>query len=84
MKNLRKLSALVLSTVFATMQISMANPIDTGLGTQNGGAVINNTTGGFAGLDVGTLQCSKRSKRFNSIEYGKPGNDQCIWSNKCK
>ena len=54
MKNLRKLSALVLSTVFATMQISMANPIDTGLGTQNGGAVINNTTGGFAGLDVGT------------------------------
>ena len=55
MKNLKKkLSAVVLTAVFATMQVSMANPIDTGLGTQNGGAVINNTTGGFAGLDVGT------------------------------
>lgn len=54
MKNLRKLSALVLSTVFATMQVSMATPIDIGLGSQNGGAVINNATGGFTGVDIGT------------------------------
>ena len=53
MKNIkRKVSALVLTTVFATMQISMAT-MDTGLGVGNGGAVINNTTGGFAGMETG-------------------------------
>ena len=51
MKNFkRKLSALVLSTLFASMQVSYA-VIDTGLGAGNGGAVINNTTGGFAGIN---------------------------------
>ena len=55
MKTLRKkLSAIVLTAMFATMQVSMANPIDTGLGAQNGGAVINSTTGGFTGVDLGT------------------------------
>ena len=42
----RKFSALALTALFASMQISYA-AIDTGLGAGNGGAVINNTTGGF-------------------------------------
>ena len=47
MKDLkRKFSALALTALFASMQISYA-AIDTGLGAGNGGAVINNTTGGF-------------------------------------
>ena len=46
----KKLSALVLSTVFATMQVSA---IDTGLGVGNGGAVINDIQGGFAGMTTG-------------------------------
>ena len=46
----RKISALVLGTLFASMQVSYA-VIDTGLGAGNGGAVINNTTGGFAGIN---------------------------------
>ena len=50
MKNFkRKLSALVLSTLFASMQVSYA-VIDTGLGANNGGATINNITGGYAGI----------------------------------
>ena len=45
----RKISALVLSTLFASMQVSYA-VIDTGLGAGNGGATINNITGGYAGI----------------------------------
>ena len=54
MKSLKKkISALVLTTVFASMQLSYA-AIDTGLGGQ-GGAVINNTQGGFVNVDgIGT------------------------------
>ena len=48
----KKLSALVLTTVFATMQIAYANPIDTGLGAGLGGAVINNATDGLVGVDT--------------------------------
>ena len=51
----KKLSALVLTTVFASMQISFATAIDTGLGAGLGGAEINNVTGGYVGIDgVGT------------------------------
>ena len=46
----KKLSALVLSTVFATMQVSA---LDTGLGIGNGGAVINKTEGGFVNMTGG-------------------------------
>ena len=46
----KKISALVLSTVFAAMPMSYA-AIDTGLGAGNGGAVINNAQGGFAGIN---------------------------------
>ena len=50
MKNFKKkFSALALSALFASMQISYA-AIDTGLGIGNGGAVINNTTGGFVNM----------------------------------
>ena len=52
MKNIKKkVSALVLTTMFAMMQVSAA--MDTGLGNGLGGAVINNTTGGFVGMDTG-------------------------------
>lgn len=54
MKKINKISALVLTALFATMQISMAEPIDTGLGNGLGGAVINSADGGFAGVETGT------------------------------
>ena len=70
MKNItKKVSAIVLTTLFATMQISMA-AIDTGLGAGNGGAVINNTTGGFAGLDLGN----------NSATLNFDGNAHVNWN----
>ncbi len=51
MKNIKKkASALVLTAMFAMMQVSAA--IDTGLGVGNGGAVINNATAGLTGVDV--------------------------------
>lgn len=55
MRNIKKkLSALVLTTVFATMQISYAN-IDTGLGSNYGGATIIDGGAGYAGINgVGT------------------------------
>ncbi len=50
MKNFKKkFSALALTALFASMQVSYA-AIDTGLGIGNGGAVINNTTGGFVNM----------------------------------
>ena len=53
MKSLkRKFSALALTALFASMQVSYA-AIDTGLGVGNGGAVINNTTGGFVDIKTG-------------------------------
>ena len=53
MKSLkRKFSALALTALFASMQVSYA-AIDTGLGVGNGGAVINNTTGGFVDITKG-------------------------------
>ena len=57
MKNLKKqLSAIVLSTLFATMQISDANdlttPINTGLGSNYGGAEVKSITGGYAGHNI--------------------------------
>ncbi len=51
----KKLSAIALCTVFASMQIGFAAPIDTGLGVGNGGAVIDSTQGGFVGAGgIGT------------------------------
>ena len=56
MKNIKKrISALVLTTVFASMQIASANVanFDTGLGAGNGGAVINNATSGLVDVQTG-------------------------------
>ena len=51
----RKLSALVLSLVFASMQFNLAATIDTGLGAGNGGASIIDGGAGFAGIEgIGT------------------------------
>ncbi len=53
MKNFRrKLSVLAVTALFASMQVSYA-VIDTGLGNGNGGAIINNTTGGFVNMTGG-------------------------------
>ena len=51
----KKLSAIALCTVFATMQVSASSIMtgDTGLGVGNGGAVINNASGGYVGTDLG-------------------------------
>ena len=68
MKNIKKkVSALVLTTMFAMMQVSAA--IDTGLGAGNGGAVINNATGGFLGVDTGN----------NSATLNFNGNSHVNW-----
>ena len=58
MKNLnKKLTAIVLSTLFASMQISFANDLtgglNTGLGQGLGGAEIKDITGGYAGHELG-------------------------------
>mgnify|MGYP002858357879 CR=1 FL=1 len=69
MKNLkRKLSAIVLSTVFASMQVSMAS-MDTGLGVGNGGAVINNISGGFVNMETG----------YGSADLNFNGNSHVNW-----
>ena len=46
----KKLSAIALCTMFATMQVSFA-AMDTGLGGGIGGAVIDSTQGGYAGMN---------------------------------
>ena len=50
----KKLSAIALCTVFATMQVSAYDMQtgDTGLGKGNGGATINNATGGYLGTNL--------------------------------
>ena len=49
MKNLKQLTAITMCTLFATMQITVAN-IDTGLGVGNGGASIIDGGAGFQGI----------------------------------
>ena len=49
MKNLKQLSAIAMCTIFATMQVSMAN-IDTGLGSGIGGANIIDAGAGYQGI----------------------------------
>ena len=50
----KKLSAIALCTVFATMQVSAYDMTtgDTGLGKGNGGATINGATGGYLGTNL--------------------------------
>ena len=72
MKNLtKKLSAMVLCTVFASMQVTAAtiSTGDTGLGVGNGGAVINGATGGYVNTELGT----------NSATLNFNGNSHVNW-----
>ena len=69
MKNLRrKLSALAVTALFASIQVSYAL-VDTGLGNGNGGAVINNVTGGFVNGVAGN----------NSYDLNFNGNAHVNW-----
>ena len=53
-KLVKKLSAIALCTVFASMQVSASIMTgDTGLGKGNGGAIINSAQGGYIGTDLG-------------------------------
>lgn len=50
----KKLSAMVMCVLFVTMPVSASIMTgDTGLGAGNGGAVINDATGGYVGTDLG-------------------------------
>ena len=64
----KKLSALVLTAVFATMQVSAA--IDTGLGGGIGGASINATDSNFTGITKGQ----------NSATLGFKGDSHVNWN----
>lgn len=69
MKNIKKkASALVLTAMFAMMQVSAA--VDTGLGVGNGGAVINSTDANFAGM----------TKGVNSATLNFNGNSHVNWN----
>ena len=69
MKNFtKKVSALVLVTTFSLMQVSAA--INTDLGVGNGGAVINNVTGSFKGLD--------KANGSATLKFG--GNSHVNWN----
>lgn len=66
-KLMKNLSAVVICTVFATMQVNAA--IDTGLGVGNGGAVIHGTTGGFAGVDKGTNSATLKFNNNTHVDW---------------
>lgn len=69
-KIVKKLSAIALCTVFASMQVSASIMTgDTGLGAGNGGAVINNYSGGYVGTDLGS----------NSATLKFEGNSHVNW-----
>ncbi len=68
----KKLSAIALCTVFASMQIALAAPIDIGLGNGNGGSVIDSTQGGFVGAGgIGT----------GNVDLNFDGNAHVNWGN---
>ena len=68
----KKLTAIVLSTLFASMQISFADDLtgglNTGLGTGLGGAQIDQITGGYAGHELGT---NSATLNFNADSHVK-------------
>ena len=76
MRNIKKkVSALVLTAVFASTQISIAS-VSTGLGAGNGGAVINSITGGYvngqAGNGSATLNFDGNSHvNWNTLNLNK-------------
>ena len=60
----KKLSAIALCTVFASMQMASA-AIDTGLGN----AVINNANGGYVGLDKGTNSATLNFNNHSHVNW---------------
>ena len=77
MRNIKKkISALALTAVFASMQVSaqlVNEAFDTGLGVGNGGASINFTEGGFAGSDFST------DGSYNKLDLNFNGNTHVNW-----
>ena len=72
MKNLtKKLSAIALCTVFTTMQVSASTIMtgDTGLGSGNGGAYINNATGGYVGTELGDNSATLNFKGNSHVDW---------------
>ena len=69
MKNLKQLTAIAMCSVFATMQISCATPMDTGLGSGIGGAVINSTDSNFAGLTKGDNSATLEFKGNSHVNW---------------
>ena len=69
MKNLKQLTAITMCTLFATMQVSLAVPMDTGLGNGIGGAVINSTDSNFAGLTKGTDSATLEFKGNSHVNW---------------
>lgn len=74
MKNFKKLSAIILSTLLATMQISHATfeNFNTGLGCGDGmtGAIINSHSGGLSSVTPGT----------NSVDLGFDSSTHVFWN----
>lgn len=73
MSNLRKkLSALVVTAVFATMQVSAVTTGDIGLGSNSGGAVIDSHTGGLTGIDgIGTNKVDLNFNASTIVDWSK-------------
>ena len=67
----KKLSVIALCTVFATMQVSASTITsgDTGLGSGNGGAYINNATGGYLGTDLGENSATLNFKGNSHVDW---------------
>lgn len=67
----KKLSAIALCTVFATMQVTATTITngDTGLGAGNGGAYINNATGGYVGTELGDNSATLKFKGNSHVDW---------------
>lgn len=73
----KKLSAIALCTVFASMQVSAATMTgDVGLGNGLGGSNITGSTGGFMGADLGKNDAGKNTANLNFN-----GNAHVNWGN---
>lgn len=67
----KKLSAIALCTLFASMQVSATTIMsgDTGLGAGIGGASINNATGGYVNTELGTNSATLNFKGDSHVNW---------------
>lgn len=67
----KKLSAIMLCTIFASMQVSAATITtgDTNLGAGIGGATINNATGGYVNTELGTNSATLNFKGDSHVNW---------------